>query len=170
MKLWIKGRGGVLGGRDMNAGQDWAWAMGSVCIWGGGGAGTREKEGVLNNWRGLTLARPGWRQIESLVKVAAAKDVPYYWPIFRAVQLSSEVYSRCGEGGLRCEVLYRRRTQNFQYPERAESLVFLSSLWLVLCIFYHTSCSISGSLWETTAFSNQTACPMSGKVCRPCKL
>jgi hypothetical protein len=43
------------------------------------------------------------------------------------------VYSSCGGGGLRCNVLYRWRPLNFQYPVNAEPLVFLSSLWPRLC-------------------------------------
>jgi hypothetical protein len=56
-----------------------------------------------------------------------------YWksgggPIIRAVQLWYEVYSSCGRGGLRSDVLYRRHPLNFQYPVRAKPLVFLTSL------------------------------------------
>ncbi len=52
------------------------------------------------------------------MEVEAAKGVPYRWLIIRAVQLSSEVYSSCGGEGLRCNVLYRRRSLNFQYQHR----------------------------------------------------
>jgi hypothetical protein len=38
------------------------------------------------------------------------------------------VYSSCGGGGLRRDVLYRRHPLNFQYPVRAKLLVFLTSL------------------------------------------
>ncbi len=71
----------------------------------------------------------GWINVESLVEVEAAKGVPYRRPILRAAQLWYEVYCSCGGEGLRCNVLHRRRSLNFQYPVRAEPLVFLTSLW-----------------------------------------
>ncbi len=64
----------------------------------------------------------GWICFESEVEVEAAKSVPYRRPMFRAAQLSSEVYSICGEEGLRCNVLYRRRSPNFQYSACAKPL------------------------------------------------
>jgi hypothetical protein len=73
----------------------------------------------------------GWMCFESEVEVEAAKGVPYRLPMFRAVQLSSEVYSSCGEEGLRCNVLYRRRSLNIQYSERVKPLEILTSLWLI---------------------------------------
>jgi hypothetical protein len=39
---------------------------------------------------------------ESEVEVEAAKGVPYYQLMLRAVQLSSEVYSSCGGEG--CDI------------------------------------------------------------------
>jgi hypothetical protein len=50
----------------------------------------------------------------------------------RAAQLWYEVYSSCGGGGLRCNVLHRRRPLNFQLPVRAAPLVFLTSLWFTM--------------------------------------
>jgi hypothetical protein len=38
----------------------------------------------------------GWMRFDSEVEAEAAKDVPYRWPMLRATQLSSEVYSSCG--------------------------------------------------------------------------
>ncbi len=67
------------------------------------------------------------------MEVEAAKGVPYRHPLLIAVQLSSEVYSSYGGGGLQCNVLYGQRSLNFQYPVLAEPLVFLSSLCLYLC-------------------------------------
>ncbi len=66
------------------------------------------------------------------MEVEAAKVVPYRRPILRAVQLRYEVYSSCGRGGLRSDVLYRRHPLNFHYRVRAEPLVFLTSLWVNL--------------------------------------
>ncbi len=72
----------------------------------------------------------GWICFESEVEVEAAKDEPYRRSKLRAAQLSSEVYSSCGGEGLRCNVLYRRRPLNFQYPHRVKPLGILTSLWL----------------------------------------
>jgi hypothetical protein len=58
----------------------------------------------------------------------AAKGVQYRRLLLKAVQLSSEVYSSCGGEGLRCNVLYRRRLLNFQYPDRIKPLEILTSL------------------------------------------
>jgi hypothetical protein len=46
------------------------------------------------------------------------------------VQLWYEMYSSCGGGGLRCNVLYRRHPLKFQYPVCAEPLVFLTFVWI----------------------------------------
>ncbi len=67
---------------------------------------------------------------DSEVEVEAEKGVLYRRPILRAAQLSYEVYCSCAGEGLRCNVLYRRHPLNFQYPVRAEPLVFLTSLWV----------------------------------------
>jgi hypothetical protein len=58
------------------------------------------------------------------------KDVQYRQLMLRAAQLSSEVYASCGGEGLRCNVLYPLRSPNFQKSDRANSLVYLSSLWV----------------------------------------
>ncbi len=71
----------------------------------------------------------GWICFESEVEVEAAKDEPYRRSKIRAVQLSSEVYSSCGGEGLRCNVLYRRRSLNFQYSYCVKPLEILTSLW-----------------------------------------
>jgi hypothetical protein len=70
----------------------------------------------------------GWMCFESEVEVEAAKGVPYYQLMLRAVHLSSEVYSICGGEGLRYNVLYRPRSLNFQYPDRVKPLEILTSL------------------------------------------
>ncbi len=48
--------------------------------------------------------------------VEAAMGVLHRRPMSRAVQLSYDVYFSCGEGGLRCDVLYRKCPLDFQYP------------------------------------------------------
>ncbi len=68
----------------------------------------------------------GWMCIDSEVEVEAAKGVLYRRLMLRAVQLLSEVYSSCGGGGFRCNVLYPRRSPNFQKTDRAKPLGFLS--------------------------------------------
>ncbi len=50
--------------------------------------------------------------------------------MLRAAQLWHEVYSSCGGGGLRCNVLYRWHSLNFQYPYRVKLLEILTSLWV----------------------------------------
>jgi hypothetical protein len=50
--------------------------------------------------------------------------------MLRAAQLWHEVYSSCGGGGLRCNVLYRWHSLNFQYPHRVKPLEILTSLWV----------------------------------------
>ncbi len=65
---------------------------------------------------------------ESEMEVKAAKSVPYRRSMLRAAQLLSEVYSSCGEEGLRCDVLYRRRLLDFQYLHRVKPLEILTSL------------------------------------------
>ncbi len=50
--------------------------------------------------------------------------------MLRAVQLWYEVYSSCGGGGLRSNVLHWRHSLNFQYPHRVKSLGIFTSLWL----------------------------------------
>ncbi len=47
-------------------------------------------------------------------------------PMLRAVQLSSKVYSSCGEEGLQCNVLYQWCSLHYQKADRANSLVYLS--------------------------------------------
>jgi hypothetical protein len=74
----------------------------------------------------------GWICFESEVEVEAAKYEPYRRSKLWAAQLSSEVYSSCGEEGLRCNVLYRRHSLNFQYPHRVKPLGILTSLRLEL--------------------------------------
>jgi hypothetical protein len=72
----------------------------------------------------------GWICFESEVEVEAAKGVPYRRLMLRAVQLPSEVYSSCGGEGLLCNVLYLRRSLNFQDSDRVKPLETLTSLWL----------------------------------------
>ncbi len=85
-------------------------------------------------------------------------------PVLRAAQLWYEVYSSCGEEGLQCNVLYRRRPLNFQYPVRAEPLVFLSSLWagrlLPLSPHPNPNPAIHSTehLWTFHEFSSPTIC------------
>jgi hypothetical protein len=69
----------------------------------------------------------GWICFESEVEVEAAKDEPYCRSNLRAAQLSSEVYASCGGEGLRCNVPYRWRSLNFQYPHRVKPLGILTS-------------------------------------------
>jgi hypothetical protein len=45
-------------------------------------------------------AYAGWKGFDSEVEVEAAKAEPYGWPKLRAVQLSPEVRTNCGGGGL----------------------------------------------------------------------
>jgi hypothetical protein len=71
----------------------------------------------------------GWICFESEVEMEAAKGVPYRRLMLRAVQLPSEVYSSCGGEGLLCNVLYRRRSLNFQDSDRVKPLETLTSLW-----------------------------------------
>ncbi len=71
----------------------------------------------------------GWIRFESEVEVEAAKSVPYRRLMLSAIKLPSEVYSSCAGEGLRCKVLYRRRSLNFQYPDRVKPLGILTSLW-----------------------------------------
>jgi hypothetical protein len=59
-----------------------------------------------------------------------------------AVQLSSEVYSSFGGEKLRCKVLYRRRSLDFQYPHRVKSLEILTSLCIRLSRIRDTSSGI----------------------------
>jgi hypothetical protein len=82
--------------------------------------------------------------IESPVEVEAAKGVPYRRPMLRDVQLSSEVYSSYGGEGLRCNVLYRLRSLNFQYSDRVKPLEILTSLWF--CPFGHGGVAVSFQL------------------------
>jgi hypothetical protein len=77
-----------------------------------------------------SYARAGWICFESEVGVEAAKSVPYRRLMLRAVQVSSEVYTSCGGEGLRCNVLYPRRSLNFQYSDRVKPLEVLTSLWI----------------------------------------
>ncbi len=89
----------------------------------------------------------GWLiSVESLVEVEAAKGVPYRRPILRAAQLWYEVYCSCRGEGFRCNVLHRRRPLNFQYPVRAEPLVFLTSLWEELSDWL----AVPFANWKTT--------------------
>jgi hypothetical protein len=85
----------------------------------------------------------GWIWFESKVEVEAAKDEPYCWSKLRAAQLSSEVYSSCGGEGLRCNVLYRRRSLNFQYPHHVKLLGILTSLWSDQLGVLHQPCTAS---------------------------
>jgi hypothetical protein len=39
---------------------------------------------------------------DSELEVEAAKGEPYHWPMLRAFQLFSEVYTSCRGGGLSC--------------------------------------------------------------------
>jgi hypothetical protein len=71
----------------------------------------------------------GWICFESEVEVEAAKGVLYRRLMLTAIQLSSEVYTSCGGEGLRCNVLHRRRSLNFQNPDRVKPLETLTSLW-----------------------------------------
>jgi hypothetical protein len=73
-------------------------------------------------------ASADWKYFECPVELEAAKVMPHHLPMLRAAQLWYKVYSSCGEEGLQCNVLYRRRPLNFQYPVRAEPLVFFTSL------------------------------------------
>jgi hypothetical protein len=82
-----------------------------------------------------SYAWAGWICFESEVEVEAAKSVPYCRLVLRAVQLSSEVYTSCRGEGLRCNVLYPRRSLNFQYSDRVKPLEILTSLW---CAQYHS--------------------------------
>ncbi len=65
---------------------------------------------------------------DSEMTVEAANEVLYRRFMLRAVQLSPEVYSSCGGGGLRSNVLHRQRLLNFQYPCRVKPLEILTSL------------------------------------------
>jgi hypothetical protein len=64
----------------------------------------------------------GWICFESEVEVEAAKGELYSQLMLRVVQLSSEVYSSCGGEGLQCNVPYRRRSLNCQYPHCVKPL------------------------------------------------
>jgi hypothetical protein len=97
-------------------------------VGGGGGGGLHKDPVQLDAGPMLSPAWAGWKCFESEVEVEAAKGVPYRRSMLRAVQLSSEVYSSCGGEGLRCNVLYRQRSLNFQDLRRVKPLEILTSL------------------------------------------
>jgi hypothetical protein len=99
-------------------------------------------------------ARAGWICFESEVAVEAAKSVPYCRLMLRAVQLSSEVYTSCGEEGLRCNVLYPRRSLNLQYSDRVKPLEILTSLWSVLNLI----CDVTFLIQISSLFGNPLTC------------
>jgi hypothetical protein len=59
------------------------------------------------------------------------------------------VYSSCGGEGLRCNVLYRRRPMNFQYPHRVKPLGILTSL----CTRHKDSVSAGRAGWRGVLYS-----------------
>jgi hypothetical protein len=96
-------------------------------VGGGGGGGLHKDPVQLDAGPMLSPAWAGWKCFECELEVEAANGVPYCRSMLRAVKMSSEVYSSCGGEGLRCNVLYQRRSLNFQDLYRVKPLEILTS-------------------------------------------
>ncbi len=89
---------------------------------------------IIHEYRKFPVRNPESIDHDHWIAISSSPWIrPPVYSMFRAVQLLSQAFARCRRGGLRYNVLKRRRPRNFQKADRVKTPVLTT-----LCVYCTT--------------------------------